>query len=159
MPSPRYVFTLVSGHYFRTRSIGFIEELTQGGLDAKQVYGSLTPKTRSTVDSRFKHWLDGEIFDKYFHRFDGHYSSCFTFKWEERRIPQRLYGFCCHPKPKTEPSFELCSLMYFDTKADKTNYTILGWINQLSVHPLVKLAIGQQYPEFIAQGGGKKWTH
>jgi hypothetical protein len=159
MQSPRYAFTLAPGHYFRTRSIGFIEELTRDELNAKRTYESLKPKNRSTVDSRFKHWLDGAVFQKYFHGFDGIYGTCFTFKWEERHVPQRLYGFLCHPKPKTQPDFELCSLMYFDTKADKTSYTILGWINQLSVNPLVKAVIAQEYPEFLSMGAKNKWTN
>src|SRR5258708_11217472 len=101
----RYVFTLVQGQYFRTRSIGFVEELAQGRLDAKGEYESLITKARNTVDSRFKHWLDRQGFQKYFHGFDGVYSEGFVFKWEERHIPQRLYGFLCHPKPRTDVSF------------------------------------------------------
>jgi hypothetical protein len=159
MPSPRYVFTLAPGQYFRARSVGFLEETDRGDLDAKARYDLLQPKTRSTVDSRFKHWLDWQVFKKYFHGFEGDYSACFTFKWEERHIPHRLYGFLCHPKPQTEIGFELCVLCYFDTKGDKTNYTILNWINQLRLHPMVKLAIGQEYPEFIATESRKSWTH
>jgi hypothetical protein len=155
---PQYVFTLVQGQYFRTRSVGFMEELTQGRLSAKDAYESLKPKSRNIVDSRFKHWLDRQVFQRYFHRFDGVYSECFTFKWEERHIPQRLYGFLCHPRPKTDVNFELCTLCYFDTKGDKTNYTILKWINELRVLSLVKFAIGQEYPELITDKSGKPWT-
>lgn len=159
MDSPQYTFSHVPGQYFRTRAIGFIEEATRNDLDAKGVYKGLKHSVQHKLDTRFKQWLDRVVYQKYFHGFDADYSSCFTFKWEERHIPQRLYGFICHPKPYTDAKFELCSLMYFDTKADKTNYTILGWINQLSGHPLVVAAIGQHYPELLMQTSRKsKWT-
>lgn len=159
MEPRQFSFTHVHGQDFRTRAVGFIEEATKGDLDAKRVYEALKPTVQHKLDTRFKHWLDRVIYNKYFHGFPGDHGTCFTFKWEERHIPQRLYGFICHPKPYTDAGFELCSLMYYDTKADKTNYTILGWINQWSVHPLVVAAIGQQYPEFLMQTTRKnKWT-
>jgi hypothetical protein len=48
-----------------------------------------------------------------------------------------------------------------DTKGDKTNYTILGWINQWSVHPLIRMAIAAEYPEFIHAKRTSKntWMH
>jgi hypothetical protein len=150
MQNLRFVFTHAPGHHFKTRAVGFIEEQTRNELDAKRAYESLRPKVRNLVDSRFKHWLDRQRFDKYFHQFDGANRDCFTFKWEDRHVPQRLYGFLLHPKPKSL-EFELCVLMYFDTKTDKTNYTILGWINQLSGHPMVRMAIAQHYPDLITK--------
>jgi hypothetical protein len=111
MANLRFVFTHAPGHYFRTRAVGFVEELTRNELNAKRAYDSLQPKTRNLVDSRFKHWLDRQRFDKYFHQYDGDYRACFCFKWEERHVPHRLYGFLCHPKPDTEKDFELCVLM------------------------------------------------
>src|SRR5581483_6344867 len=108
MADPQYTFTHATGFYFRTRAIGFIEETVMGKLDAKGVYDGLKPKARSTVNTRFQHWLDRMIYQKYFHGFSGDYDLCFTFKWEDRHIPQRLYGFICKPKPYTDPDFELC---------------------------------------------------
>jgi hypothetical protein len=158
MHPPPYMFTLAPGQYFRTRSVGFVQDVSGEEMDAHGTYQGLKPKIRLTVDSRFKHWLDRQVFQKYFHGFDGVYSACFTFKWEERHVPQRLYGFICHPKPKTDPSFELCVLMYFDTKADKTNYTKLGWINQLRINSMVVAAIAKEYPEFSAGEVSKLWN-
>jgi hypothetical protein len=152
---PRYVFTLVSGHNFRTRAIGFLEDAGNDEMDAKSVFESLPPVQFSLVNARFGHWLSRAVFDKYFHGFAGKYNECFVFKWEARHIPQRLYGFLCHPRPRSDLPFELCVLMYFATKGDDTNYTILDRINRVKTDIAVKAAMSQQYPEFT---GRKPWT-
>ena len=153
---PHYVFSHVEGQYFRTRAVGFLEETEQGELDAKEAYDALPLTKRQLVDSRFQHWLGRQVFNKYFHGFTGKYDMCFVFKWEVRHIPQRLYGFLCHPRPETMPFFELCVLTYFATKGDDTNPTILDRINGLRQDLAVREAIGGAYPEFR---GRKSWPN
>jgi len=154
---PHCQFSLVGGQHFRTRAIGFLFDIEQRELDAKDVYDTLPLAKEQIVNARFKHWLDRAVFDKYFHGFTGKYDRCFVFKWELRHIPQRLYGFLCHPRPDTMPFFELCVLMYFATKGEDTNPTILDRINRLRQDPAVREAIAGTYPEF--SGRKKPWTN
>jgi len=148
MPPP-YVFRLAVGHNFERRSVGFLEDPGAGELDAGAVFDGLQPKAARLVQTRFDHWIQGNVFQKYFHGFAGDYESCFVFKWEDRHKPQRLYGFLCHPYPQSNARFESCVLCYHDVKDDTTDYTILGWINRLRVDINVQYAIGQVYPELL----------
>lgn len=156
---PRYVFTLVPGHNFRTRAIGFLEEVGGVDINAKTTFEWLRekhPNLFQLLNSRFGHWLARQVFDKYFHGWPGKYSACFVFKWELKHIPQRLYGFLCHPMPRTVPAFELCVLIFFRTKGDETDYTVLGRINRLLVDLAVREAISKVYPEF---NGRQQWKN
>jgi hypothetical protein len=136
-----------------------LEELERQELDARATFDWLREKHPTVfrlLNSRFGHWLARAVFKKYFHGFGGKYSACFVFKWEQRHIPHRLYGFLCHPMPQSFPAFELCVLTCFATKGDDTNYTILDRINRLLVDMAVKEAIAQTYPEFR---GRQQWTN
>ena len=153
----RFVFTLADGFNFRRRSIGFVQELERNELDAKVVFDSLGDKDSALVKSRFDQWLQREVFRKYFHGFDNpDYRKCFVFKWEKRRKPQRLYGFLCHPKPSSDPGFELCVLVYFATKDDVTDYALLDRVNALRGNLGVTEAIASEYPEY---GRTETWTN
>jgi len=133
-----------------------LEEMERGDLDAGRVFDSLDAKVAQMVRTRIDHWLQRNVFRKYFHGFSGKYSGCFVFKWEERHKPQRLYGFLCHPFPKTNTGFELCVLVYHDTKDDTMDYAILGRINRLCEDIRVLEAIAREYPEIR---GTPQWTN
>src|SRR5262249_33676848 len=76
------------------------------------------------------------------------YKECFTFKWRENRQHQRLYGFLHHPKRRTHPSFQVCVLVYHDTKnEEETDFAVLDRINQLRKDSLVIAAIDKEFPE------------
>ena len=156
---PVFDFTHVSGFSFRHRALGFIAAEDVPELDAKEHFESLEVKDSDLVRSRFGHWLEGKVYDKYFHGWPNNqkYKECFVFKWEKKRKPQRQYGFLCHPKPQpAEKGFVLCVLAYFDTKEDTTDYTILDRLNKLRQDLNVTQAIKKQYPEY---GGKDKWTN
>lgn len=116
MRSP-ITFRLAEGFNFERRSIGFLEG--SDDLDAGLTFDRLPPNTQKKVRSRMDHWLTGGIHDPYFHGWpnDPRYKGCFVFKWEERKVGQRLYGFLCNPKPESEPSFQSCVLVAYDKKA------------------------------------------
>ena len=155
---PHFVFTHVSGYLFRHRALGFLRADGIPELDAQEVFEGLVPKDADLVRGRFGLWLEGKIYDKYFHgRGEPEYKHCFYFKWEKKRKPQRLYGFLCHPKPDTEKAFILCVLAYFDTKDDSTDLAILDRLNKLRQDLNVIAAISTEYPEFT--GGQTKWKH
>lgn len=156
----RYRFTLVPGHNSRTRAVGFLEEVFgRGDLDAKSRFDLLEskrPKQFQLLNSRFGHWLARQVYDKYFHGWPGLYRGCFVFKWEDRHIPQRMYGFLCHPMPDTAPGFELCTLVIYATKEDDTDPTILNRLNKLLSDADAKEAIAVLFPEFSEK---KSWTN
>jgi hypothetical protein len=157
MPSPRYVFTLARGHTFRRRSIGFLHDLESAELNALEHFNSLGEKYAQLVNSRFDHWLDCAIFDKYFHGWsEPEYKKCFVFKWEKKHIPQRFYGFLCHPLPESDPSFETCVLVYYETKGDATPRAVLDRVNSLRLNLDVTQAISLIYPNY---GGKTKWKN
>jgi len=153
-----FVFTHVSGYSFRRRALGFLQRDGSTELDAKAHFEELVEKDANLVRSRFGHWLEGKIFDKYFHGWsDEQYRQCFVFKWEKRHKPQRLYGFLCHPNPSTDKGFLLCVLAYFATKDDATDYTILDRLNKLRQDFSVISAISAECAEFMV--GKSKWNH
>jgi hypothetical protein len=156
--APRFVFTLATRHVFRRRSIGFLEELERGELDAQMHFVSLRDNELRTVQSRFDYWLQrAGPYPKYFHGWSTpDYKRCFVFKWEKKHKPQRLYGFLCHPVPESDPSFELCTLVYYSTKDEATNYTLLDRINTLRQDLCVTEAIAHVYPEY---GGKAPWKN
>jgi hypothetical protein len=132
------------------RGIGFLEHPEDPQLNGRQVFRGLGQKSRYTVDSRFDHWISGNNGPTaWFHGWANtpKYKECFVFKWDERRQPQRLYGFLCNPVPKTSPRFRLCVLIYHDTKNEtQTNFTILDRVNLLRKNPIVMAVISANYP-------------
>jgi hypothetical protein len=153
---PRFVFRLTEGFHFHSRSVGFLEETEHSDLDARAVFINLKPKVAQLLRTRIDHWLQRNVYPKWFHRFSGKYGTCLVFKWEERHKPQRLYGFICHPRPKSEPKFECCVLCYYGQKDDATDYSILDRILRLVEDVRVREAIAVEYAEFQ---GTSSWTN
>jgi hypothetical protein len=148
------------GFNFDNRGIGFLEDDRDNSLDAGQTFDDLTDNTERKVRSRIDYWLQGNVYDKYFHGWPNlrDYKHCFEFKWEERHKPRRLYGFLCHPIPSSNPRFELCVLTFYAAKDDDTDFGILDDVNRLRGHPETTEAISHTYPEY-KQRGKKEWTH
>ena len=143
-------FRMASGVRSDDRGIGFLEDARDDDLDAGAVFDGLTGNTERKVRSRMDYWLQGNVYDKYFHGWTGlpEYKHCFEFKWEERHRPQRLYGFLCHPIPISKPRFELCVLIFHVIKDDVTDFGALDNVNLLRNHPETTDAISHTYPEY-----------
>lgn len=138
------------GFDFSDRGIGFLEDDRNDDMNAGIVFDGLTGSTERKVRTRMDYWLQGNIYDKYFHGWRNlpEYKYCFEFKWEERHKPQRLQGFLCHPIPISNPRFELCVLIFHVRKDDATNFGILDDVNRLRQQLDTTEAIGSTYPEY-----------
>lgn len=80
-------------------------------VDAADTFSALEVKRERELRTRFEAWIDGLHNDYWFHGFDREgYRECFVFKWKERRLGNRLYGFLCHPLPRTNKRFQVCVL-------------------------------------------------
>jgi hypothetical protein len=127
------------------RAIVFL--VCNGGLSGKSGFDKL-PKARDReVRNRFDHWIDGKPYPKYYHGWDNpKYKQCFSFRWKDKRVHQRLYGFICNPK-RDDPRFQLCVLVFYSAKTDEnTDFTVLDEINKLRSDASVASAI-QRYLE------------
>lgn len=162
MPPRAFKFELVDGFpSARRRAIGFLLDANSNDLDASAVFYALPPKANQMVRTRFDYWLNGGIHDEYFHGWpnDSTYKTCFSFRWKVKREHNRLYGYICHPKPRTDRGFELCVLVYHATKHQwETDILILNNIYHLQQSPSARMAIAQVYPEYM-NGGRNKWKN
>ena len=125
-------------------------------LDAHRVFNGLREDQKRNVRSRIDHWIAGGIHDRYFHGWPDYpqYKECFAFKWRKGRVGHRLYGFLCHPSPRTNERFQLCVLVYHAAKTqEQTDFSKLARINGLRDNPQVIRAIAKIYPEY---GGGAR---
>jgi hypothetical protein len=127
------------------RAIVFL--LCNGGFNGKTAFDKLPQARNREVRNRFDHWIDGNVFPKYFHGWDvPKYRECFSFRWKDKRVHQRLYGFICNPK-RDDQRFELCVLVFHTSKtSEDTDFTILDEINRLRLDASVLAAI-QNYLE------------
>ncbi len=127
------------------RAVVFL--VCNGGFNGKVVFDKLPQARDREVRNRFDHWIDGQVFTKYFHGWNNSkYKYCFCFKWKDKRVHQRLYGFICNPK-RDDQRFELCVLVFHTAKTtEDTDFTILDEINRLRLDVSVIAAI-QRYVE------------
>src|ERR1700726_1796854 len=127
------------------RAVVFL--VCNGEFNGKTAFDKLPPARDREVRNRFDHWIDGNVFKKYFHGWDGsEYKHCFCFKWKADRVHQRLYGFICNPK-RDNKRFELCVLVLYTAKTtEDTGVVILDEINRLRGRTDVTAAI-QRYLE------------
>jgi len=94
-----------------------------------------------------------------FHRFKGgdlKYRECFVFIDIAELV--RLYGFTCHPTPRTNPSFELVVLTTFAIKKEHHTDTaeldrVVMWKNTMATGK----ALQDAYPDLPKSEG--RWTH
>ena len=154
---PNYTFSLAEGFGTSSRrALGFLELPDHPDLDARRVFDGLGEKPKLAVNTRIDHWIGGGTKKAWFHGWPNlaNYKECFTFKWNKGGVGQRLYGFLCHPMPHSNRGFQLCVLVYNDTKTQlETDFSILDRINRLRLNPYVTIAISKQYPEY---GGGAR---
>jgi|SRR5882724_4257262 len=147
MPPPAFTFRLAPQLSVKRRAIGFLEGDARGEFDAGKVFDSLAGNAANDLRHKMDLWIDGSPnLKKYFHGWDAPlYKQCFVFKQKKHRF----YGFLCNPKPRSDPGFRLCVLIYHDTKNEyESNYRLLDRINSWRQYLAVKVAIGRTYPEF-----------
>ena len=102
-------------------------------LNASKMFAKLPEKRDRELRSHFDYWIDGGINDAWFHGWPNHerYKHCFSFRWRERNVRHRIYGFLCHPK-NDDPRFQLCVLISHARKTtEDTDLKILDTINRL----------------------------
>jgi hypothetical protein len=107
---------------------------------------------KAKVWARFDHWVDGNVHDKYFHRWNEvGFEHTFVFKWNKGgkdKGMQRLYGVLFHPKPKANPGFEVCVLFTHALKeGKKTDPQHKNKAEQLFKNADVVAAVKKQYPD------------
>lgn len=151
MPPKSLTFRLVPGVTPSTgRAIGFLEGDAQ--LDAGETFDSLSEKARQTLMSRMDWWVAGnDLPSEWFHGFPNsrYYKDCFTFKWKEKRVGNRLYAFLCHPRTKSDRSFQLCALCIHAIKTEfETEQSELDRVNQWHHNGGTREAITTHYPEY-----------
>ena len=127
-------------------------------LDAGTVFDALTDNLERLVRSRMNYWLDGGTHDPYFHGWrEPRYRGCFVFKWDERKVAQRLYGFLCNPFPRSDAGFQTCVLvLHAEKKEQETDSAnldrVIRWREDLRTNG----AIASIYPEYR---GTDRWIH
>jgi hypothetical protein len=142
------------------RAVAFLKSSTDRDIDVERTFSALPRERERELRERFDYWISGGTKDKYFHGWPGHpdYKECFTFKWHERGICHRLYGFLSHPTPATDPRFEVCVLVSHATKTTwETDTRHLERAKRLSTHPLVAQAVRQEFPEHLT--GARRWLN
>jgi hypothetical protein len=141
------------------RAVGFLEGDEQ--LDAGPRFDELEQKQEWLVRSRMELWVDGHNGpDEYFHGYPNNprYDRCFAFKWKEKRVGQRFYGFLCNPQPITNRGFRLCVLTIYAPKTEfETDSAELDRVNQWRANWRSKEAIRILYPEFERED--QKWKN
>jgi hypothetical protein len=148
---PGYVVQRIDG-IKRTdrREVVFLTRDNDDELNAAQAFAGLDEKRDRLVRDRFDYWTDGGINDNYFHGWpnDPTNKECFSFRWNQKRLHHRFYGFLYRPKPKTNARFLLCILL---SHAIKTNWNTdpheLGRANTLRVDPCVIAAIAMMFSD------------
>ena len=127
-------------------------------IDAAVVFAGLDDKKDRDLRSRFEHWIDGGTNNKWFHGFNEEgYRECFVFKWKAKRQHHRLYGFLCHPMPRTNRRFQLCVLVSHAKKNQReTNKTELDGVKALRSDSSVYAAITTEFPD---NGGSEPWVN
>jgi hypothetical protein len=140
MPTGRYSIAEVTGLKISARR-ALVFLVCNGECDARAAFDKLVPSHARLVRERFDHWIDGGIHTKYHHGWDeAEYRQCYCFRWKDGRVNQRLYGFKCNPN-RDDTRFQLSVLVFYATKAENTDFTILDRINRLRSDPNVLAAI------------------
>jgi hypothetical protein len=132
------------------RAIAFLSSKEDGGIDAKTTFDRLKEKRVRELRSRFDLWIDGGRCDKYFHGWPNspRYSSCFVFKWRDKALCHRFYGFLFHPKPNSNARFQICILVSHALKTTwETDERDLDGSIALMGNPLVIAAIKKEFSD------------
>jgi hypothetical protein len=142
------------------RAIAFLTCDGDSEIDAKAVFDKLSEKRTRELMTRFDYWIDFKTQDDYFHGFpnEPENKECFTFKWKEKKVRQRFYGFLFNPKPKTNPAFQVCILVSHTPKAqENTDPKHKKLANMMRAKQQVTAAIKAVFPDVKA--GDKSWQN
>lgn len=127
------------------RSIVFLDG---DGCQAISELKGLTQNNERDVRNRFDYWVEGgKPHDNYFHGWPNllAYKDCIEFRWKEKKVRCRFYGFLCHPR-KSDPSFHVCVLTGYDRKTtNDTDFTILDAAIRLKSHPDIKKLLEAEF--------------
>lgn len=134
------------------RGVVFLQA-SDGSLNGIKVFKSLQEsgqkKSVRDLQHRFDAWIDGLHNKKMFHGWDDpNYRNSFVFKWTDRNVMQRLYGFLENPQPRLRPRFQVCVLHTNDSKTQfNTETSHLKLSEALKVDPKVSQAIVKAFPD------------
>jgi len=119
-------------------------------VDAAETFEELEMRRERELRTRFETWIDGVHHNnQWFHGFDrAPYRECFVFKWKEKRQHHRLYGFLCHPRPRTNKRFQVCVLTNHATKSQhETDPSELNKAESLRTNSYVRVALEMVFPD------------
>jgi hypothetical protein len=144
------------------RGVVLLTSIHDSRVDAVAVFRGLCKGRERELRSRFETWIDGvQHQNRWFHGFDRpDCRDCFVFKWKEENVGQRLYGFLCHPLPRTKPRFLLCVLTNHGEKPHpqwETDPAELDVAKSLRVNAGVQAAIRWEFPDQAP--GSAKWRN
>src|ERR1700722_18575852 len=140
------------------RAVVFVtnDQLTQ--LDAAEWFEMIDDPeyqpvtTRRHVRDRFDHWIGcNPPFPKYYHGWDvpGR-RMCFCFKWTEKNVMNRFYGFLWHPQSNTRPRFEVCALLSHAVKhVNETEQSHLNLAATMFADEKVRVALQMYFPDRV----------
>lgn len=141
------VVTFISGLPPNSRrGLAFLQLDRDENLNAKSVFDGLPEKTRLDVLARFQHWMDGQVFDDYHHGWGSPDNRlCYVFKWKQKNVRQRMYGFLAHPK-RDNQQFMACILVSRTPKSQgETDPAHLALSNRLRQRTDVIKAIADKF--------------
>jgi hypothetical protein len=137
----------------RGRATGFLEG--HGELNAAHGFAALGIDEERAMRANMEHWVAGNNSPTTkFHGFpkEKDHAHCFVFKHHDKR----LYGFLCHPRPRSDARFQLCALCIFATKHQRqTDKHELDRVEAWLIVAGAIQAIRQVYPEY--HGEVPKW--
>lgn len=142
------------------RAIAFLTCDDDPDVDGMAAFQMLSKKRERELKTRFDYWIDGKRQDNYFHGWPNEPDNkdCFVFKWKEKNIRHRLYGFLFNPKPTANPSFRVCVLVSHGTKAEwKTDPHHKSLAKGMRAKQAVIDAIMLTFPD--SRGGEKSWVN
>jgi hypothetical protein len=161
MPPHLYVVIPIPGlRRSESRAIAFLSCDGDPQIDAKAAFDNLSEKRTRELMTRFDYWIDGKRQDDYFHGWPNEPSNkeCFVFKWKDKKVRHRLYGFLVNPKPKHNHSFRVCILVSHDTKGEwETDPQHKALANAMKTKQAVVNAVQLQFPDLKA--GNKSWLN
>ena len=137
-------------HDGRRRGLAFLDSKTDKSIDAKPAYETLKQKQKGDLFNRFDYWMDGGIYDRYFHGWPNNpiYKHCFVFKLKIAGAHHRWYGFLINPRPLTDRSFLVCILASHAQKnMEHTDPSELDGQNRLRLNLEVIKAVKKKFPE------------
>lgn len=123
---------LIEGQRVTCRGLAFLICGKDKNINAKSKFDTLSEVREREVRTSFDAWLDGKNIESRFHGWnEPDYKECFCFKWKEKRLRHRLYGFLCNPNFHST-NFRLCVLAIHVTKIQhETDKTELDRLNAL----------------------------